>query len=294
MKVGFIAVLGLPNAGKSTLINAMLSKKVSIVSHKAQTTRDNILGILNEKGYQFVFIDTPGIYMGKEKLDQHMRHEAYSSSRDAEVVLYLIDASNKELEKDFTIIKGLRSESKLFILLNKIDLIRPDEAISIKERIKSELPGYELIETSFLKNFGIKEVKEAIKPYLIESEPFYPDDMFTDKDHAYQCKEIIREKMLHFLNKEIPHQSAVKIDSLAKEDGGYLIKATIGVEKENHKAIVIGKAGSMIKKISMASRHELEKMWHEHITSLEVKVEYVPNWRNNPKLLMEFGYGDKR
>ncbi len=293
MKVGFIAIMGRPNVGKSTLLNALLSKKVSIVSRKAQTTRDNILGILNESGYQMVFVDTPGIYMGPEALDRHMREQAFSSSKDAEVLLYLIDAGVESLEKDISILSSIKTSSKVFVVLNKIDLINPETAMQEKAALNKAFPDYPLIEASFIENFGIKEIKQAVLPYLMEGEPFFPEDMITDKDHAYQAKEVIRQELLHFLKQEIPHQCAVKIDSLEKIDGGYKINATIVVEKDSHKAIVIGKGGEMIKKISMAARHELERMWHEHITVLNAQVATIPNWRNDPKALLEFGYGNQ-
>lgn len=293
MKVGFIAILGRPNAGKSTLINALLSKKVSIVSPKAQTTRDHVLGILNEKGRQMVFVDTPGIHYGSEALDKHMRSEAFSSSRDAEAILYLIDASSEDFSEDVRIVKSLKREAGIFIVLNKIDLIRPEKALEAKAKLGESLPNCPLIEASLIRNFGIKEIKDAIEPFLVEGEPYFPEGMLTDKDKAFQAKEIIRGQLLHFLKQEIPHQAAVRIDSLEKKDGGYFIKATIAVEKENHKAIVIGAKGQMIKKISMSSRHELERMWHEHITNLAIEVSYLPGWRNDMKKLQEFGYGEE-
>ena len=293
MKVGFVAILGRPNAGKSTLLNALLSKKVSIVSHRAQTTRDDISGILNEKDFQIVFVDTPGIYMGPEALDKHMRSAAFGSSRDAEAVVYLIDCGEKDTERDITILKALNVTCPVFLVLNKIDTVKPEQAMAAKELLGKEFPDYQIIEASLIRNFGLKQIKEAVIPTLKEGEPFYPDDMITDKDPAYQAKEVIRQELLHFLKQEIPHQSAVKIDSFEKIDGGFKIEATIALEKENHKPIVIGKGGQMIKKISMSARHELERMWHQHITNLSINVEVFPNWRNDPKLLAEFGYGNE-
>ena len=293
MKVGFIAIMGRPNVGKSTLLNALLSKKVSIVSHKAQTTRDNILGILNEPGIQMVFVDTPGIYMGPEALDRHMREQAFNSAKDAEALLYLVDAGAESLERDINILSSLRTSSKVFIVLNKIDLVKAEQAIAIKKQLGETFPDYPLIEASLIENFGLKEIKQAVLPYLVEGEPFFPEDMITDKDKSYQAKEVIRQELLHFLKQEVPHQSAVKIDSLDFIDGGYKISARIAVEKDSHKAIVIGKGGNMIKKISMAARHELERMWHKHITVLTIDVQAIPNWRNDPKALLEFGYGNE-
>lgn len=291
MKVGFVAILGRPNAGKSTLLNALLSKKVSIVSRKAQTTRDHIYGILNEKDRQIVFIDTPGIYFGSEGLDRFMRSQAFGSSKDAEAVLYLIDASEKDVEKDVEIIKGLRCSCPIFIVLNKVSLCTVDEVLPKKQLLAEAFPDHQIIESSILENFGLKEIKKAVEPTLVEGSPYFPEDVITDKDKSFQAKEVIRQELLHFLKQEIPHQSAVKIDRMEKVDGAYKIKATIAVDKENHKAIVIGKNGEMIKKISMSARHELERMWHEHISLLEVRVLHLPNWRSDPKKLAEYGYG---
>ena len=180
MKVGFIAIMGRPNVGKSTLLNALLSKKVSIVSHKAQTTRDNILGILNEPGIQMVFVDTPGIYMGPEALDRHMREQAFNSAKDAEALLYLIDAGAESLERDINILSSLRTSSKVFIVLNKIDLVKAEQAIALKKQLGEAFPDYPLIEASLIENFGLKEIKQAVLPYLVEGEPFFPEDMITD------------------------------------------------------------------------------------------------------------------
>ena len=293
MKAGFVAILGRPNVGKSTLLNAMLSKKVSIVSPKAQTTRDAISGIYEEKGIQIVFVDTPGIHTGERKLDSHMRRSAFSSSRDVDAILYLLDASKKDLEEDFRIVSSISSEAPRIFVLNKIDLIRPEEGKEKIEAIKERFPECQIIEASLKENFGLKEIKEAVIPLLSSDMPFYPHDMITDKDMSYQAKEVIREKMLHFLRDEIPHSSAVKIDSIKEKQEGILLRATLILDKENHKGIVIGKGGSMIKKLSIAARQELERMWKRHIASLELQVDVIPGWRDSPKALQDIGYGDR-
>ncbi len=293
MKSGFVAILGRPNVGKSTFLNAVLSKKVSIVSPKAQTTRDATLGILNEQDLQIVFVDTPGIHSGDKKLDSHMRRSAYSSSRDVDCILYILDASEKEMEPDLKILSGLNSDAPRIYVLNKIDLVRPEVGLAKKEAILNFDENAHIIEASLKENFGIKEIKEAILPLLSGDMPFYPTDMLTDKDKTFQAKEIIREKMLHFLRDEIPHSSAVKIDKFTRGEGGLVIKATLILDKPTHKPIVIGKGGSMIKKISMASRQELERMWHEKIVALELYVDVIPGWRDSPKALLDIGYGDR-
>ena len=293
MKSGFVAILGRPNVGKSTLLNALLSKKVSIVSPKAQTTRDAISGIYEEKGIQIVFVDTPGIHHGDRKLDSHMRRSAFSSSRDVDAILYLIDASEKDMEEDFRVIDSIDSEAPRIFVLNKIDLTRPEIGEQKIDDLKAKYPEALVIEASLKENFGLKEIKDAVIPLLSGDMPFYPSDMITDKDQSYQAKEVIREKMLHFLRDEIPHSSAVKVDRLELVEKGYVIDATIILDKENHKGIVIGNAGEMIKKINYASRQELERMWKRHVERLTLKVVVEPGWRDSAKKLIEVGYGDR-
>ncbi len=292
MKVGFIAILGRPNAGKSTFLNAVLSKKVSIVTPKAQTTRDSICGILTEKSHQIVFVDTPGIFFGEGALDRYMKKSAFDSSKDVDAILYLIDGSAKDLGPDFSILEGLRSNAPRILALNKIDLLRIEEGEAKKKAIRERFPDYPLIEASFLKNFGIKEAKEEIEKYLAEGEPFYPEDALTDKDLSYRAKEIIRQELLHFLKQEIPHQSAVLIKKFTPEGDSYRIEARIILNKKNHKSIVIGKGGEMIKKISMAARHEMERVFHKHISSLDLEVEVKEDWRNDPAMLKKLGYAN--
>ena len=292
MKVGFVAILGRPNAGKSTFLNAVLSKKVSIVTPKAQTTRDSICGILTEKERQIVFVDTPGIFFGEGALDRYMKKSAFDSSKDVDAILYLIDGSTKDLEPDFSIIEGLRSTAPRILILNKIDLLHIEEGEAKKKAIRARFPDYPLLEASFLKNFGIKEVKEEIEKYLVEGEPFYPEDTLTDKDLSYRGKEIIRQELLHFLKQEIPHQSAVLIKKFAPDGDGYRIEARVILNKKNHKSIVIGKGGEMIKKISMSARHEMERVFRKHIYSLDIEVEVKEDWRNDPAMLKKLGYAN--
>ncbi|MBQ2494024.1 MAG: GTPase Era [Bacilli bacterium] len=292
MRSGFVAILGRPNVGKSTLLNGLLSKKVSIVSPRAQTTRDAVLGILNEKDKQIVFVDTPGIFYGDGKLESHMRRAAFGSAHQVDAILYLIDVSDPESEADLKILSSIDSEAPRFLVFNKIDRVHVEEARAKEAIFHEAFPDFPIIETSLLENFGFREIRDAIDPFIQEGMPFYPQDSLTDKDKAYQAKEVVREELLRFLKQEVPHQSAVKIDSFLKKEGGYEIRGRIIVDKEAHKSIVIGKNGQMIKKISMSARHELERMWHDHITVLTIRVEAIPGWRNSPKLLAELGYGD--
>ena len=293
MKSGFVAILGRPNAGKSTLLNALLSKKVSIVSPKAQTTRDAVIGILNEKDMQIVFVDTPGIHTGDRKLDSHMRRSAFSSSRDVDAIVYLFDAGEEDYEPDFKIIDSIRSEAKRIYVLNKIDLIDPLKGEAKLSAIRDRYPGATIMPASFKENFGIKEIKDAVEPLLSGDFPFYPTDQYTDKDLRFQAKEIIREKILRFLKEEVPHSSAVRITSFTYKNNAYYIEAEIIVDKTAHKAIVIGKGGAMIKKISMASRQQMEKDWHKRVGDLTIEVNCLPGWRDSPRALADLGYGDE-
>lgn len=292
MKIGFVSILGRPNVGKSTLLNALLSKKVSIVSPKAQTTRDAISGILNEKDYQIVFVDTPGIFYGKEKLYSLMKKTAFESSRDVNAIIYMVDASTKTLDEDIKIYNSINSDAPRIVVLNKIDLIKAEEAKEKKEIISESMKSTLLIEASIKENFGLKEIKEALYSYLEEGEPFYPTNMITDKDKAYQAKEIIRGKLLHFLRQEIPHQCAVVISSFKENDDKIEISAKIVTEKENQKGIIIGKGGNMIKSIKIAAKKEMETSWHKNVASLKIEVEADPGWRDSIKKLIEFGYGE--
>lgn len=290
MKVGYVAILGRPNVGKSSLLNALLSKRVSIVSPRAQTTRDAISGILNEKGSQIVFVDTPGLFQGEGKLDSYMKRSAFSSVKGVDAIVYILDASEDNYEEDYKTIGQLKQQAPLIILFNKIDLISAEEGMKKKEDIAAHFPDCPIIEASIKENFGLKEVKAALLPHLVEGEPFYPENILSDKDKTFEAREVIREKMLHFLSQEVPHQAAVKITHFSKSDAGYLIEATLILNKKSHLGIVIGKSGSMIKKISMAARQELEQRWHERVASLILQAEAVPSWRNDPKILQELGY----
>lgn len=292
MKIGFVSILGRPNVGKSTLLNALLSKKVSIVSPKAQTTRDAISGILNEKDYQIVFVDTPGIFYGKEKLYSLMKKTAFESSRDVNAIIYMIDASTKTLDEDIKIYNSINSDAPRIVVLNKIDLIKAEEAKEKKEIISENMKSVLLIEASIKENFGLKEIKDGLYSYLEEGEPFYPTNIITDKDKAYQAKEIIRGKLLHFLRQEIPHQCAVVISSFKENDDKIEISAKIVTEKESQKGIIIGKGGNMIKSIKTAAKKEMETSWHKNVASLKIEVEADPGWRDSIKKLIEYGYGE--
>lgn len=291
MKSGFCAILGQPNVGKSTLLNALLSKKVSIVSPKPQTTRDQILGIYNEKGLQIVFIDTPGLFESDEALDKTMNKAARSSLADVDCILYLIDASKEDTSGDDKLLSTLKSDKPWIFVFNKIDLATAPMMEKLVAHFKTLNPQAEQLQISALTNFGLKDVKDAVERHLSEGPAYYPEQQISDKDHAFMAKEIVRQELLHFLKQEIPHQSAVYISSLKEDKETAKISGVIYVEKETQKGIVIGRGGEMIKKISMSARHELERMWQKHVI-LILEVEFSPNWRNDVAKLKKLGYGD--
>ena len=293
MKSGFVAILGQPNVGKSTFLNAILSKKVSIVSPKPQTTRDKILGILTEKDYQMVFIDTPGLFEGEEALDRFMNKEARRSLADADAALYIIAADTKNLEADLKMIRSLNISCPVFILVNKIDLARAPEMEAILSKIAEAFPDTKLYQMSALTNFGLKDIKEAVAAVLPEGPQFYEKDALTDKSDAFTVKETIRAGLLHFLSDEVPHQSAVTVESMRGNGKEVHIEATIWVEKKSQIGIVVGQGGLMIKRISMTARRELERVWHKHV-DLRVEVRDAPDWRNKTDKLKAFGYSEEK
>jgi len=292
MKVGFVSILGLPNVGKSTLINAILSKKVSIVTSKSQTTRDAIMGVYNEKDLQIVYIDTPGLFPGDEALYQMMEKSARRSISGVDVILYVVDSTSRNFARDDETLSSIKSDAPIILLFNKIDDARVDQMEALLSHYNEKYPSYEKIQISAKTNYGLKDIKNAVVAHLSEGLPFYPEEVITDKDETFMAKEVIREEILRFLKDEIPHECAVEITSFDPLNGGYSVNATIVCEKEGQKAIIIGKGGEMVKKISMSARHNLEKMWKKHVT-LICRVECIPGWRNDPRKLQKLGYGRK-
>lgn len=292
MKAGFVSVLGRPNVGKSTLVNALLSRRVSIVSPKAQTTRDDIMGIYNAKDLQIAFIDTPGLFSGGETLYRRMNRSARRSLSGVDAVLFLIDASNRDLENDISLLASIKVDAPIFIVLNKIDLARAPEVIEKKERLGKSFPDAKVIECSALTNFGFSDIVSSLAEVIPEGLPLFPEGQFTDRDESFFAKETIREYLLRFLHEEVPHEAAVAIKHLTKTDDGYEIEATVYVEKESQKAIVIGRGGAMVKRISMSARQDLEKRWKKRV-NLRLRVEVLKGWRESPTLLDKLGYGGK-
>lgn len=289
MRSGFVAIIGRPNAGKSTLINALLERDISIVTEKAQTTRNAIRGIFDDGDYQIVFVDTPGIHKARHSLGRIMNQGAIDSTKGVEAIVLVVDGSKKFDAGDEYIAKNIPENCPLFVIINKIDLLRLPEVVAIKEIYKNKYPNAEILEMSAIENFGIRELLEKIKPLMKEGPRYYDEETITDKDAAFYVSEIIREKLLKFLKEEVPHELAVRVDEIQHKSDAVYIKATIIVDRESHKGIVIGKGGKKIKAIGIKSRKTLEEYFNKHIF-LDLFVSVKEDWINNPRILKELGY----
>ena len=296
MKSGFIAILGRPNAGKSTLINALLKEKIAITTQKAQTTRNAILGILNEDDTQIVFIDTPGIHEAKTALGSYMNREAMSQAEGVDIIYYIIDG-NKGLQKeDGEILKRLfKYDAPIFLLVNKIDELNSEQLIKRLAYADQNYDFAEIIPISALNNDNLDELLETSKNYLKDSVQYYPEDMTTNMNLEFRVAEIIREKIILNTREEVPHLVAVRVEEINEKTSKVQIEATIICNKDTHKGIIIGKNGSMLKKINDQASSDISKLFNgkKIILSLYVKVE--EDWLNSQKQLFDLGYfsGDR-
>ena len=284
MKSGYVAVIGRTNAGKSTLINKLLGFKLNIVSHKVQTTRVNVLGVLTEGENQIVFIDTPGIHRAKNVLDKFMNKSFRSASEGADVVVYLIDGSKLFLDEEINNIKNIIEKfEKVIIAVSKIDLAQKD--VLAKNLVSlNELSPLEIVPISSKSGENVNVLKQQIIKHLPEREFIFSSDEITDKPVKFFCAEIVREKVLNFTNQEIPHGTFCEVVSFKEEKNIVKISVDIICEKDSHKAIIIGKGGECLKRIGTSSRIEIEKMLEKKVMlNLFVKVE--KDWRNKQNFI---------
>ena len=290
MKSGFVAILGRPNVGKSTIINSIVNHNVSIVTDKSQTTRNNIIGIYNDPETQIVFLDTPGIHKPMQQLGKEMNNMAYSAAHDVDVAILVVDASKPFGAGDQFIIEHLDIHNvPLVIAFNKIDLARLDKAQELKKQYLSIFPKAQVVDTVAKERFNIDELIKTVKELLPEGPAYYPVEMVTDKDEIFQIKEIIREKVLKQLSEEVPHSIAIYMDHIEWEHKPMQIFASIIVEKESQKGIVIGAGGRRIKEIGSRARVDIERLLGQHIY-LELQVKVNADWRNEPAALKTYGY----
>lgn len=291
-KSGYVAVVGRPNVGKSTLLNRIIGEKLSAISDKPQTTRNKIQMIYTDEKMQVIFLDTPGIQTPKNKLGNYMLNVSESSLRESDVITYIVDTSEKIGRLDNYIIetlKKLKGEVPIILLINKIDELEKENLLPLIS-MYSELNLFkEIIPISALKGDGINIYMDEVYDMLEEGPMYFPDDMITDMPEKFIVSEIIREKALLNLEEEVPHGVAVAIDTFKEKDKLIEIDATIYVERDSHKGIIIGRNGSMLKKIGTSARLELEKFLGKRvILNLWVKVE--KNWREKDSKVKYFGY----
>lgn len=293
-KSGYVSVVGRPNVGKSTLLNAIIGEKISAISSKPQTTRQNITFIHTDDDSQIIFLDTPGIQRPKNKLGEFMLTESKESIDEADVITYIVDTSKKIGKAERSIIDILKEyEGKLpiILLINKVDTIKKDELLGIISMYANEGIFNEIIPISAMKNDGVDIYIETLKKYLKPGPMYYPDDMITDKNERFIVAEIIREKGLRYLNEEVPHGLAISIEKFKKREGKniYDIEANIYVERDSHKGILIGKGGSMLKRIGSEAREDAERLLDAKV-NLQIWVKVEKNWRERDNLVKRFGY----
>ena len=288
-KAGYVNIIGNPNVGKSTLMNALIGHKLSIITHKAQTTRHRVLGILNEKEYQIVFSDTPGVIDPAYKLQENMMNFVYSAFQDADVLVYMIEVGEKGL-KDQKLFERLKKTSvPVLMLLNKIDLAEQDFVEQAMERWGDELPNAQLLPISALNNFNLDVIKEKLVEMLPVSPPYYDKDAITDKSERFFIEEIIREKILKHYKKEIPYCVQIEVEEFFEEEDIIKIRAIIYVMRESQKGIIIGHQGLGLKRIGTEARRDIEKMLDKKVF-LATPVKVKKNWRNDNQQLKKFGY----
>ena len=293
-KAGFVAVVGRPNVGKSTMMNALLGQPVSAVSARPQTTRRNQLGILTLENAQIVFVDTPGLHEERNKLGEFMNEQAIAALEDADVILFLADASETPNKEDKLLAKKVEGASQPVVLaLNKADLINEQQMDQRRKEYGSLVKSMHTLQASAVERAGLAELLGVLLELIPGGEAYYPEEQVTDLYEKQIAADLIRAAALGTLRDEVPHGIAVRIDSFVERgDAGARIEATLFVERESHKGIVIGEGGKMIKEIGSKARKEIEAMSRRKVF-LDLRVKVKANWRQDEKELQRFGYSRK-
>ncbi len=288
-KAGFVNIIGSPNVGKSTLINAILGQKLVITNAKAQTTRHRILGMLNADDYQLILSDTPGIIQPAYKLQESMMDAMQSVFEDADVLVYMVEIGEKK-GKDESVIKRLSKTAKpLFLVINKIDKGNQSLLEETIDAWKEQLPNAQIRSISALEKFQIEELVTQMVALLPEHQPYFPKDQLSDKSERFVVNEVIRDKILSNYNKEIPYSVEVATESFKEEDSIIKISAVIFVERNSQKGILIGHKGAALKKVGIQARRDLERFFEKKV-HLELFVKVNKDWRSNANALKRFGY----
>ncbi|MCH5220006.1 MAG: GTPase Era [Muribaculaceae bacterium] len=289
-KSGFVNIVGNPNVGKSTLMNDLVGERVSIITSKAQTTRHRIMGIVNTPEYQIVFSDTPGVLSPKYKLQESMLGFSEGALTDADILLYVTDVVEDPTKNADFLTKVAKETIPVLLVINKIDLVKSQEELeNIIARFKELLPNAEVFPISAKENFNVNNLMHRIVELLPEGEPYFGKDALTDKPARFFVTEIIREKILLNYDKEVPYSTEVIVEKFEEKENSIHIMAVIYVERDSQKGIIIGKGGSMLKKVGMEARRDIEKFFDKSVY-LELFVKVESNWRNRENKLRQFGY----
>ncbi len=288
-KAGFVNIIGNTNVGKSTIMNALVGEKLSIITSKAQTTRHRIMGIVNGKDFQIVYSDTPGVLKPNYQLHKAMMKSVSSALVDADVILYVTDVIEK-LDKNEEFLRKIQQTSiPVLLLINKIDISTQEKVNILCEQWKQVLPSAEIICLSALRNFNINTVLDRIIELLPESPPYFPKDELTDKSELFIASEIIREKILIYYQKEVPYSVEVVVDEFLEDKKLIKIRAFIYVSRDSQKGIIIGHKGQALKKVGTQARKDIEQFFGKKVF-LELKVKVSKDWRDKPGQLRSFGY----
>jgi GTP-binding protein Era len=291
-KSGFVAIVGRPNVGKSTLMNQVIGQKIAIMSDKPQTTRNKLHGVYTTDDVQIVFLDTPGIHKPNSKLGNYMLKAAESAFNEVDAILFLTDVTEAIGGGDRYIMEQLKkvTNTPVFLVLNKIDKIHPDGMLPVIDKYRKQMNFSEIVPVSALQGNNVNSLLEQVSKYLKEGPMYYPADQITDHPEQFVCAELIREKLLHLTREEVPHSIAVEIESMSVQDNGLVnIGAVIFVERDSQKGIIIGKSGALLKEVGKLARLDIEKLLGSKIF-LELWVKVNKDWRNRESMLKSLGY----
>ncbi|MCM3030112.1 MULTISPECIES: GTPase Era [unclassified Niallia] len=290
-KSGFISIIGRPNVGKSTFLNRVIGQKIAIMSDKPQTTRNKVQGVLTTDDSQLIFIDTPGIHKPKHRLGDFMMKVAQNTLKEVDLILFMVNAEEGFGKgEEFILEKFENIKTPIFLVVNKIDTIHPDKLLTVIDSYKEKYPFKEIIPISALEGNNVETLLTQIKKYMPEGPQFYPADQVTDHPERFIVSELIREKALHLTREEIPHSLAVVIEKMERKQNDVVhVMATIVVERDSQKGIIIGKQGGMLKEIGKRARTDIENLLGNKVF-LELWVKVQKDWRNKMSQLRDFGF----